>query len=97
MSATEVGRICVKISGREAGRKCIILDIIDKNFVLITGPPSVTGIRRRRVNLNHIEPTTIKIDLNRRATDEEIVQALTEADKLDEMKRIIKPARSLIF
>ena len=97
LSATEVGRICVKIAGREAGRKCVILDIIDKNFLLITGPPSVTGIKRRRVNMNHIEPTTTKIDLSRRATDEETIQALTEADKIDDMKEIIKPAKSQLF
>lgn len=48
MPAIEVGRICVKLFGREAGRKCVVVDIIDKNFVLITGPKKLTGIKRRR-------------------------------------------------
>jgi large subunit ribosomal protein L14e len=57
MPAIEVGRICVKVTGRETGRKCVILDVIDRNFALVTGPKSITGIKRRRVNINHIEPT----------------------------------------
>jgi len=56
MPAIEVGRICVKIAGREAGRKCVIVDIIDENYVLITGPKQLTGVKRRRCNINHIEP-----------------------------------------
>ena len=92
MPAVEVGRICVKIAGREAGRKCIIVDVIDKNFALITGPKQLTGVKRRRVNINHIEPTTEKIDIKRGASDEEVMEALEKAGKIEEMKKIIKPA-----
>ena len=35
MPAIEIGRICVKNAGRLAGRKCVIVDIIDENFVLV--------------------------------------------------------------
>ncbi|MEM1684787.1 MAG: KOW motif-containing protein, partial [Nanopusillaceae archaeon] len=38
LPAIEIGRICVKLRGREAGRKCVIVDIIDENFIVITGP-----------------------------------------------------------
>lgn len=94
MAAIEIGRICVKTFGREAGRKCIIVDIIDKNFVLITGPRTVSGIKRRRANINHLEPTEEKIDLNRGATDEEVTEALKTAGKLDEMAKAVKPTLS---
>ena len=87
----EVGRICVKIVGREAGKKCILVDIIDQNFVLITGPKAVSDIKRRRANINHIEPTQEKIDINRGATDEEITEALKTASKLEEMAKTVKP------
>ena len=56
MTAIEVGRICVKATGREAGKRCVIVDLADKSFVLVTGPKSVTGVRRRRANIDHIEP-----------------------------------------
>ena len=92
MPAIEVGRICVKIAGREAGRKCIVVDVIDKNFALITGPKQLTGVKRRRVNINHIEPTTEKIDIKRGASDEEVMEALEKAGKIEEMKKIIKPS-----
>lgn len=76
LPALEVGRICVKIAGREAGSKCVAVDVIDKNFVLVTGPQKVTGVKRRRVNVNHIEPTEKKIDIKRGESDDEIIKAI---------------------
>lgn len=78
MPAIEVGRVCVKITGREAGRKCVIVDIIDKNFVLVTGPQKVTGVKRRRANINHIEPTEKRVNIKRGNSDEEIMKVLDE-------------------
>lgn len=72
MPAIEVGRICIKTRGREASRRCVIVDIIDKNFVLVTGPKDVTGVRRRRVNMSHLEPTEEKIEVGRGASDKEV-------------------------
>ncbi len=78
MPAIEVGRVCVKIAGREAGKKCIIVDVIDKNFLLTTGPKQVNGVKRRRVNMSHVEPTEKKVDIRRGESDEEIMKALDE-------------------
>jgi len=90
--AIEVGRICVKLSGREAGRKCVIVDVIDKNFVLITGPKTVTGVKRRRANINHIEPLIDKIEIKRGTSDEEVVETLKASGKLETMTQVVKPA-----
>jgi large subunit ribosomal protein L14e len=87
MPAVEVGRICVKTAGRENGKKCVIIDVLDKSFALITGPKEVTGVKRKRVNQNHIRPLEDKLDLARGASDDEVTSALTEAGKLDEMKQ----------
>jgi len=84
MPAIEVGRICIKTRGREAGKKCVIVDLIDKNFVLITGPKSLTGVRRRRVNIRHLSPTEEKISISRGASDEEVLQALGVAEEKKE-------------
>jgi len=94
LPAIEVGRICVKIVGREAGKKCIVVDLVDKNFVLITGPKKVSEIKRRRSNINHLEPTQEKIDINRGATDEEVTEALKTAGKLEEISKTVKPVLS---
>jgi large subunit ribosomal protein L14e len=91
MPAIEVGRICVKIAGREAGRKCVIVDLIDKNFVLVTGPKSLTGVKRRRSNINHLEPLSEKVEIKRGASDEEIVEALKQKGLLEEMSKPVKP------
>jgi large subunit ribosomal protein L14e len=93
--AIEVGRVCVKLSGREAGRKCVIVDLIDKTFVLVTGPKSVTGVKRRRANTNHVEPLADKLDIKRGVSDEEIEGLLKSSDKLEFMKQIVKPDFSL--
>ena len=87
----DIGRICVKIAGREAGRKCVIIDIIDHNYVLITGPKSITGVKRRRVNIRHIEPTEYRINIRRGASDEEVIKALEEAGLLDYMREKVQP------
>ena len=92
MPAIEVGRICVKVLGREAGRRCVIVDLTDKSFVLITGPKKLTGVKRRRVNANHVEPLQAKIDIKRGASDEEVADALKASDKLEMMKKEVKPA-----
>jgi len=88
MPAVEVGRVCVKVAGRESGRKCVIVDVMDKSFVLVTGPRKVTGVKRRRVNINHIAPTEETIQVKRGASDEEVTQMIEAAGKLEEMATV---------
>lgn len=82
MPAIEVGRICIKTLGREAGEKCVIVDVVDKNFVLVTGPKGFSNVRRRRVNIRHLEPTEMRVDIKRGATDDEVLEALKKVDLL---------------
>jgi len=96
MPIIEVGRICVKTRGREAGKKCVIVDIIDENYVLVTGPKDVSGVKRRRVNILHIEPTDKKININKGASDEDVKKALEEAGLIDYMKEPVKPKLPVI-
>lgn len=91
----DIGRICVKTLGREAGRKCVIVDIIDKNFVLVTGPKDISGVRRRRANVKHLEPTPEKIEINRGAGDDEVKKALEAAGKLEWMREKVKLSASI--
>jgi len=76
LSIYEVGRVCVKTTGRDAGGRCVVVDVIDRNFVLVTGPKSVTGVRRRRVNLNHLRPLDERVEIGKGATDDEVAAAL---------------------
>jgi large subunit ribosomal protein L14e len=90
MSAVDVGRICVKLTGREAGKKCIIVDIVDRNFALVTGPKKVNGMKRRRVNVNHIEPTERKVNIKKGESDEQVMKALDE-QTLAYLREVVKP------
>ncbi len=76
MPAIEVGRICVKTHGREAGQRCVVVDIVDENFVLVTGPKQLTGVRRRRTNVRHLEPTPEKIQIKTGVNDDDLLKIM---------------------
>jgi len=78
MSVYDIGRVCVKTMGREAGNYCVIVDIIDKNYVIIDG----LKVRRRRANFNHVEPTADMVDIKKGA-DHQTVEAAIKKAKLD--------------
>lgn len=59
----EKGRVCLKIAGREAGKYCIVVEPIDESFVMITGPKTITRIKRRKCNITHLEATDKKFNL----------------------------------
>lgn len=86
MSAIQVGRICVKTQGRETGKKCVIVDVIDESFVLVTGPKAVSGVKRRRANVKHLQPLESLLQISKGASEEEIVDLLDETGKADYMK-----------
>ena len=52
MKGIEVGRVCIKTKGRDSGDKCVIVKVIDANFVELV---SKTRQKPRKVNINHIE------------------------------------------
>jgi large subunit ribosomal protein L14e len=92
MPAVEIGRICIKLAGRESGKKCVIVDVMDKSFVLVTGPKKVTGVKRKRVNINHIQILQERLDIKRGASDEEVTSTLEAAGKLQDMAQPTKTA-----
>jgi len=69
MKMIETGRICLKIAGREAGKYAVIVEKIDDNFVVVTGPKTVTGVKRRKCNLDHLELTDNKFDVQEKVDD----------------------------
>jgi large subunit ribosomal protein L14e len=91
MPSIEVGRICVKLNGREAGHKCVIVDVIDKNFVLVTGPKKVTGIRRRRTNVKHLELTEDVVEVKKGASDDDVSKAMGRGKKAESFKETVLP------
>ena len=67
----EIGRLCVKIAGRDARLKCVIIDVLDGKFVMIDGQT-----RRKRCNINHLDPTTKVLKIKKGASHEDVIDAL---------------------
>ena len=63
----EIGRLAVKIAGRDAGLKCVVVDILDDKFVLIDGET-----RRRKCNILHIEPLKDVLKIKKKASHEDV-------------------------
>ena len=72
--------------GREAGNYCVIIDIIDKNYLLIDG----LKVKRRRVNYNHIEPTTEMIEIKKGAKKKDVEDAIKKSKLEKKFKEKIK-------
>ena len=66
MALIEVGRVCIKKYGRDAGSRAVVTKVLDKNFVNI-----ITAVRQkeRRCNTNHLEFLKESINVN----DKELV------------------------
>ena len=75
MSVYDIGRVCIKTLGREAGRYCVVVEVIDKNYVLIDG----LNVRRRRANYKHLEPISETIDIKKGASHSDIDDAIKKA------------------
>jgi large subunit ribosomal protein L14e len=71
----EIGRVCVKIVGREKGKYCVVIKKVDKNFVIVSGPKALTGVKRRKANVIHLQPLQYKLEIKEDASDEEILEA----------------------
>ena len=63
----EIGRLCVKISGRDSGRKCVVVETVDDSKVLIDG-----NTRRRKCSIKHLEPLENTIKLKKGASHSEV-------------------------
>ena len=73
MSIYEVGRLCVKLAGRDAGKKCVILEQFDNTYVLVDG-----ATRRKKVNIKHLEPLAEVIKLKNNAPHEDVKAAFAK-------------------
>lgn len=79
----DVGRLCVKTAGRDAGLKCVVVDIADSKLVLIDGET-----RRRKCNIAHLEPLNQVLDIKKGASHDDVRK---ELEKLGLKARDTKP------
>ena len=70
----EIGRICVKLAGRDSNKKCVIVEKVADNFVIVDG-----STRRRNCNVKHLMPLEQTVDIKDKASHEEVAAAFKEA------------------
>ena len=65
----DIGRLCVKTAGKDAGKTVVVVDTMDDAFVVIDGP-----VKRKRCNILHLEPTLQLIKIKKNASHDEVVR-----------------------
>lgn len=80
----DVGRVCIKTMGREAGKLAVIVKKVDDTFVLIDG-----NVKRRKCNIAHLEPTDKIVTLKEDSSTDAVHKSM-EAARLMVIKRKIK-------
>jgi len=83
----DVGRICMKTAGREAGKFCVIVDVLEEGFVLVTGPKAVTHVKRRKCNIEHLEPTPEVIKIGKNASDDDVMSAYKKQGVIEKLAK----------
>ena len=86
MAVIEVGRVCMKIAGREAGKFCVVVETPKDGFVTVTGPKTITRIKRRKCNVTHIEPTGEIFNISEGADDSAVEKAWKESGLIEKLK-----------
>ncbi len=81
----ELGRVCIKIAGRDAGEIAIVVEKVDDNFVLIDG-----NVRRRKCNISHLEQTDKVIKIKKSASTEDIHKAMSVEGLDVKEKKVVK-------
>lgn len=66
----DIGRVCIKIAGRESGQLAVIVDK-KENMFLIDG-----NVRRKLCNQKHLEPLDLVLDIKKGATTSEVKNAM---------------------
>lgn len=79
----DIGQVCVKIAGREAGKICVITEKKDKNFVVIDG-----DVKKRKCNIMHLEPFGKKVSVSKISTHSDIKKELKKIGlEIEEKKK----------
>jgi len=59
----EIGRVAVINYGPDAGKLCVIIDVIDQNRAFIDGPSTLTGVKRQAIPFRRLSLTDITIKI----------------------------------
>ena len=69
----DVGQICIKIAGRDAGKTCVVIEKIDNTYVMIDGQT-----RRKKCNIMHLEPVGTALKIKKGASHAEVAKEFSK-------------------
>jgi len=69
MAIMEAGRICIKTTGKDAGKKVVVLSVEKENKAVIEG----ISVKKKKCNIRHLIPTEEKTEAT---TKEGMIKAL---------------------
>ena len=70
----EIGRVCRKTTGKDAGKYCVIVEKIDDNFVMTEG----VAQKKKKTNIKHLEPMPKVLDIKKGASLDDVKKKLQE-------------------
>jgi len=82
----EIGQVCVKTVGKERGRYCVVVKKIDENFVVVSGPKALTGVKRRKANVIHLQPLQYKLEIKEDASDNDLLEAWKKSGLIEKFR-----------
>ncbi|HLC37700.1 MAG TPA: 50S ribosomal protein L14e [Candidatus Nanoarchaeia archaeon] len=75
----DIGRVCMKIAGRDSNKIAVVIKKLDDNHVLIEG-----NVRRKKCNIKHLEPLNKILKIKEEETGDNIRELLEkEGFKID--------------
>ena len=80
----EIGRVCMVNYGPDAGKLCVIVNVLDPNRALVDGP--LTGVARQKMTFKRLTLTDMVVSIQHGARQASIVKALKEGDVLNKFK-----------
>ncbi|MEM4245166.1 MAG: 50S ribosomal protein L14e [Candidatus Nanoarchaeia archaeon] len=79
----DIGRVCMKIAGRNAGKIVVVVDKVDDNFVIIDG-----NVKRKRCNITHLEPLQEVLKIKKGASTEDVRAELKKLKMIQEKEKV---------
>ena len=67
----DVGRVCMKIAGRDGNNIAVVIKKIDNNHVLVDG-----NVRRKRCSIKHLEPLDKVLEIKEEESGDNIRELL---------------------
>lgn len=83
-----IGRVVVKTRGSDAGKVAVVIDVLDKNMVMIDG-----NVKRKKCNIRHLEPLSKTFEIKKGASTEEIKKLLEQHNLLAKTKKAVAKKR----